>query len=67
MHVRRLAGNHLRGYNALFLGFMGKHRTWYAIADCVDVGQIRAHLIVDDNLATLRQSESQLRAVDSCE
>src|SRR5437588_249435 len=65
MHMRRLARDHLGGDDALLLGFVCEHETRYAVTDGVDVREIRAHTVVDQDLAALADVETQRRGVDA--
>jgi len=65
VHVRRLAGDHLGGDHALFFGFVRQHRSGDAVADGVDVRQVRAHLIVDENFAARAEVQPECLGVDA--
>ena len=59
VHVGGFPRNDLGRDHAFVLGLVRKHRPRNAIADCEHVRQIGSHLIINGDLATLRQRQSQ--------
>ena len=61
VHVRRLAGDHLGGDDALLLGLVREEHAADRVADGVDVREVGAHLRVDEDLAARAERRGRAR------